>query len=206
MADVSKKIMVVQKNTIRVIPPLLGNLLRDTSMPTLLFMAEQYGLKRIPGITHTGMINRLFNELSEEDLDDLRNALIAARYGSNSVDELVEIALRKADPVRGGKLGTPRLDDMPAAEALLMESSPGFWAFTMHGYDVVIQADRRILSCDCHYFRFAAHQKVLCKHLARALILIPATYARDILIDLLLWRHYGDPETPEWHFESSEAA
>lgn len=76
----------------------------------------------------------------------------------------------------------------------------------MHGYDVVIDLQERLLGCDCEYFRFSSHHQALCKHLAFALTLIPETYAREALIDLLVSRQYGGPETPHWEFEGLRAA
>lgn len=186
------------------LPPVLDNLLRDTSTPVLVHLAERYGLKRVPGLARQALIERLLRHLSAVQLEDLTDDLIAARYGGLSVEDLLAIAL-EAD-TRGGRRARPRLDDMPAADAMLIEAAPGRWVYTMHGYDVRIDLQKRRLACGCAYFRFAARRGALCKHLARAFTLIPGTYAREGLINLLVSRGYGGPDTPRWRFESLDEA
>jgi hypothetical protein len=186
-------------------PPVLLNLLRDTSPPLLAYLAEQYGLPRIPGLTQQALIERLLGHLSPEDSQQLENRLIAARFGALTVAELLEMALALGQQARP-HVHQPRLDDMPAEAVTLIENGPPCWVFTMHGHDASIDLEERSLSCDCEYFRFAAHRQALCKHLARALTLMPPAYAREVLIDLLVSREYGGPDTPRWEFEHRQAA
>src|SRR5690554_30411 len=184
--------------------PVLMNLIRDTSTPVLIYMAERYGLRRVPGISRGDLVDRILRSLPAEALDELLNDLIAARYGSRSVEELLGLVLL-SDEQRLGR-GKPRLDDMPAEDATLIQGGERRWLFTMHSHDVVIDMSQRRLACGCPFFRFASYRHALCKHLARALTLIPETYAREILIDLLVGREYGGPDTPGWDFHSLRAA
>lgn len=187
----------------RPISPLLHNLLEDTSAPILAYLSDRYGLPRVPGLAQAGLIRRLLSHLSDDELHELEDDLIAARYGSLSVDDLLDMALTTQQT---GRAGAPRLEDMPVEQARLVEGGPQRWAFTMHGYDVLIDVAQRRMACGCEYFKFAAHRHALCKHLARALTLIPPVYARDALIDLLVTRQYGGPDMPPWEFTSLQAA
>jgi hypothetical protein len=180
---------------------LLHNLLSDSSPHILVFLAEQYGLRRIPGLSKEALIERIMHHLLEDDLQLLMDNLIAARFGSLPVEQLVDMALQHADSKQ-----KPRLDQISPAEAILIEGGPSRWVYTMRGHDVVIDLERRHLTCDCHFFRFASRQQALCKHLATALKLLPEVYARETLIDLLVSRQYGGPQTPRWHFERRPAA
>jgi hypothetical protein len=189
------------------VPQLLRNLLRDTSVPVLIYLSERYGLHRVPGLPRAALIDRLLRELPAEALEGLQDDLIAARYGSRAIAELLQIALDTGDHAgQESRLGAPRLDDMPPEDATLVESRPGRWVYTMHGHDVIVDTHRRYLACDCHYFRFSSRRQALCKHLARALTLVPEAYARETLIDLLVVREYGGPQTPSWSFRSLKAA
>ena len=195
--------LTITRSEPRNISPLLRNLLEDTSPPILAYLSDRFGLPRVPGLSQEGLIRRLLNHLSDEDLHDLEDDLIAARYGSLSVDDLLELALTTQ---QNGRSGAPRLEDMPVEQARLVEGGPHRWVFTMHGYDVMIDVAHRRMACGCDYFKFASHRNALCKHLARALTLIPPVYARDALIDLLVTRQYGGPDTPPWDFTSLQAA
>ncbi|MBN1122570.1 MAG: hypothetical protein JXJ17_15950 [Anaerolineae bacterium] len=183
----------------------LVNLLRDTSMPMLNYLAEHYGLYRIPGQSKSILIERLLRQLPDTALNQIENDLIAGRYGHLSVDELLNIAL-VSDAQRSGRAGIPRLDDMDPEEVVLVDSSVDRWVYVMHGYDVEIDLDRRRLKCGCPYFEFSSRRQAICKHIARGLTMIPEVYARKALIDLLLSREYGGPHTPRWEFDHSQAA
>jgi hypothetical protein len=185
------------------VSPLLRNLLEDTSAPVLAYLSGQVGLPRVPGLSKDALIRRLLNHLSGEQLTDLEDDLIAARFGSLSVEALLDLALQTQHT---GRAGSPRLEDMRTDQARLVEGGTRRWVFTMHGYDVVIDVGQRQLACACDYFKYAAQRQALCKHLARGLTLIPPVYARDALIDLLVTREYGGPDTPPWQFTSLQAA
>jgi len=184
---------------------ILVNLLRDTSMPMLNYLAAHYGLHRIPGQSKAVLIERLLRQLPDAALSQIENDLIAGRYGHLSVDELLNVAL-VSDARRSGRAGVPRLDDMNPEEAVLVDSSVDYWVYVMHGYDVVIDLDRRKLKCGCPYFEFSSRRQAICKHIACGLTMIPEVYARKALIDLLLSREYGGPHTPRWEFDHSQAA
>ena len=185
------------------VSPLLINLLRDTSTPILVYLAEQHGLRRVPGLTRQALVDRILRQLSEEALRRLEDELIAARYGSLSVSDLLKLAL-EGDKQRHGR--APRLEDMPTDAARLIEGDARHWVYTMHGYDVIIDLERRHLACSCPFFQFASRRQALCKHLARAFTLVPEVYAREALIDLLVSRGYGGPDTPGWSFDTPKAA
>lgn len=178
----------------------LISLLHDTSPPVLALLAEKYGLQRIPGLTAKNLIARILGHLSEESLLDLQNELVAARFGSLSVDDLLELALA------GEQERKPRLDQISIDEATLLHSGPPRWDYTMRGHDQVLDLQQRLLACDCEFFAFASRRQILCKHLATAFKLIPSTYARDALVDLLVVRKYGDQQADRWDFESPRAA
>lgn len=200
-------VTVIRSETRR-LPGLLNNLLRDTSPAILIALAESYGLPRVPGLDQPALIARLARHLSAEQLDTLQDALIAARFGGQTVDELIAVALER-DAQRSARQGAARqarLDQINPGEAMLLEAGPRRWAYTMHGYDVLIDLGQRRIRCDCAFFSFAAHRHALCKHSATAFRLIPPVYAREALIDLLLWREYGAMDTPPWHFISPQAA
>jgi hypothetical protein len=186
------------------VSPTLDNLLRDASLPTLAVLAERYGLRRMPGMSKPGLVARIVTHLTAEELVDLEDELIAARYGTLSVDELLGVAL-KQDAERLSRPGKPRLDQISSDDATLLEGGSRRWVYTMRGHDVTIDIDRRYLACSCRYFSFAAHQHALCKHLVTAFQVIPAIYAREALIDLLVWREYRSGVGLRWQFESTYA-
>jgi hypothetical protein len=181
----------------------LANLMRDTSAPALALLAEQHGLHRIPGLTKEALITRILRHLSADHMTGLEADLIAARYGSYSVDGLVHLALARDSMI--GKRPAPRLDQVSPAEATLVEGSAQRWVFTLRGHDVVIDLGRRLLSCDCSYFAFASRRQALCKHLATAFELIPEAYAREALIDLLVSREYGERGARRWQFKGARS-
>lgn len=183
--------------------PVLMNLIRDTSTPVLEYLAEKFGLRRVPGLSRADLTGRLLRQLSEDELKTLETDLIAARFGARPVEELLEMLLR-SDEQRLGR-NRPRLDDMPADEATLLRGDTRRWVYTMHGHDVIVDMANRHFACSCPYFRFASHRQALCKHLSRALTLMPEAYARDILIELLLSRQYGAPDA-RWTYQSMRAA
>jgi hypothetical protein len=183
----------------------LLNLMRDTSAPTLIWLAERYGLRRIPGLSRRDLIMRILRRLSASDLKRLQQDLIAARFGPLTVDSLLQMALHQ-DSQHLGRPGKPRLDQVSAGDAILVEGGTGRWVYTMRGHDAEIDLAERRLSCDCTFFDFASRQKALCKHLATAFKLIPEVYAREALIDLLVSREYGDGQAARWQFESRRAA
>jgi hypothetical protein len=186
------------------VSPTLDNLLRDASLPTLAVLAERYGLRRMPGMSKHSLIARIVTHLSANELVDLEDELIAARYGTLSVDELLGVAL-KQDAERLGRPGKPRLDQISPDDATLLEGGARRWVYTMRGHDVTIDIDQRHLACSCRFFSFAAHQHALCKHLVTAFQVIPAIYAREALIDLLIWREYRSSAGQRWQFESTYA-
>jgi hypothetical protein len=181
------------------VSPLLMNLLRDEGAPALAFLAERYGLHRIPGLTtKQAIVNRVLRTLTQQQLEQIKDDLIAARFGALSVDGLVRLALVQ-DKQRAGR-PAPRLDQISPDSATLVERSTGRWIYTMRGHDVLVDIGQHLLACDCGYFRFSARRSALCKHLATVFRLIPEAYAREGLIDLLVSREYGGPNTPQWRF------
>ncbi|MBN1426789.1 MAG: hypothetical protein JXB07_00295 [Anaerolineae bacterium] len=183
----------------------LINLLHDTSPPVLALLAEKHGLQRIPGLTARNLITRILARVADEDLLDLQNELVAARFGALPIDALLEIALIGEQDHKGGG-SKPRMDQISLDEATLLRSGPPRWDYTMRGHDQVIDVAQRLLACDCEFFSFASKRQVLCKHLATAFKLIPSTYAREALIDLLVVRRYGDRQEDRWDFDSPRAA
>jgi hypothetical protein len=184
----------------RYTPAVLINLLHDTSPPVLALLAEKHGLQRIPGLTAKNLIARILDRLPEEALLKLQNELVAARFGALTVDDLLELALASEQERR------PRMDQISLDEATLLHSGPPRWDYTMRGHDQVLDLEQRLLACDCEFFAFASRRQILCKHLATAFKLIPSTYARDALIDLLVVRQYGYRQEDRWDFESPQAA
>ncbi len=188
---------------------LLHNLLTDTTPAILISIAEQYGLPRVPGLDRAGLTRRLITMLNDEQLQHLQADLVTARFGGQSVRELVTLALERdieRDRQRTGKMRPARLDAINPHEAILIESGPQRWVFTMRGYDVLLNLEHRHLACGCTFFEFASRRKALCKHIATGFELIPPVYAREALIDLLMWREYGGSDTPPWLFEGHRAA
>lgn len=181
----------------------LVNLLKDTSIPVLIALSEQYGLPRVPGLNHDALTSRLLRGLSSDQLRRLKDHLIAARFGGMSVTDLVDLALER-DAGRasrqGGGQGTPRMDQISQQEALLLESGLRYWVYAIRGHEVSIDLHHRTVSCACSYFAFSARRQALCKHIAITFKMIPEVYARDALIDLLIWREYGTTDTPAWTF------
>lgn len=188
----------------RPVSPVLVNLMRDTGAPILIFLAERYGLRRVPGLSHDNLIQRILSSLTPEQLAALEQELIAARFGTMTVRQLLDLALEH-DAQRLGPTGKPRLDQVSPSEAVLVEGSPRCWVYTLRGHYAVIDLVNRRLSCDCHHFSFASRHMALCKHLVTVLELIPAAYAREVLIDLLVSRDYGGQHT-DWQFDHSQAA
>jgi hypothetical protein len=184
------------------VSPMLDNLLRDASLPTLAVLAERYGLRRMPGMSKHGLIARIVAHLSPDELVDLEDELIAARYGALSVSDLLSVALTQ-DAARLSRPGRPRLDQISPDDAILLENGAQRWVYTMRGYDVTVDIGQRYLACGCRYFSFAAHQHALCKHLVTAFQVIPAIYAREALIELLIWREYRSGVGQRWQFEST---
>jgi hypothetical protein len=184
------------------VSPTLDNLLRDASVPTLVVLAERYGLRRMPGMSKHSLIARIVARLSADELIELEDELIAARYGPLSVDELLSVVLNQ-DAERLSRPGKPRLDQISRDDATLLESGSQRWVYTMRGHDVTIDIGQRYLACSCRFFSFAAHQHALCKHLVTAFQVIPAIYAREALIDLLVWREYRSGAGQRWQFEST---
>ncbi|GEM_PF-921605 len=199
-----KRRFTVTRGAGRRISTVLANLMRDTGAPTLALLAEQHGLRRIPGLSKEALITRVMRHLSADQMAALEADLIAARYGSYTVGGLVRLALAR-DTMRGRR-PAPRLDQVSSDQAILVEGKAPRWVFTIRGHDVVLDLGRRTLSCDCSYFAFAAQRQALCKHLAMALELIPAAYAREALIDLLVSREYGDRNTQRWRFHTTHRA
>ncbi len=190
------------------VPGVLVNLLKDTSPPVLVALSEQYHLPRVPGLSHQALIDRLIRKLSAAELNELKDSLIAARFGSMPIEMLLRLALER-DTIRATRkrirAARARLDTISPGEAILLEGGPHRWVFTMHGYDVLVDLKARRLACGCTFFSFAASRRALCKHIATAFELIPEAYAREALIDLLVWREYGTADTPGWHFEARVA-
>src|SRR5688572_7811929 len=164
----------------------LSNLLWAASEPALAYLAEQYGLRRMPGLSKQALMTRIMKNLTPKQLGQMKDDLIAARFGALSVDGLVKLALVQ-DKQRAGK-PAPRLDHISPESASLVEGSTTRWHYTMRGHDVFVDTHHCALACDCGYFRFAARRQALCKHLAMAFHLIPEVYAREALIDLLVAR------------------
>nr|MBN1229294.1 hypothetical protein [Anaerolineae bacterium] len=134
-------------------PPALANLLRATGPGIIIYLAERYGLRRMPGLSPAALADRLLRELSQEQLLALYNDLIAAHFGAYTIDGLLQLILN-TKATTGSQLPPPNLADMPPAEAVLVEHREKRWWFTMHGYDVIIDLNHRYLACNCHYFRF----------------------------------------------------
>jgi hypothetical protein len=109
----------------------------------------------------------------------------------------------KQDAERLRQPGRPRLDQISPDDAVLLEGGARRWVYTMRGHDVVVDIGQRHVACSCRFFSFAAHQHALCKHLVTAFQVIPAIYAREALIDLLVWREYRTGAGPRWEFEST---
>jgi hypothetical protein len=191
-----RRLTVIRSTT--PVSPVLMNLLRDTSEPALAYMAEQYGLRRVPGLSRQGLMMRITKHLTSRQLENLKDDLIAARFGALSVDGLVKLALVQ-DKQRAGK-PAPRLDHISPENATLVEGSTTRWIYTMRGHDVLVDTHHRVLACDCGYFRFAARRSALCKHLAMVFQLIPEVYSREALIDLLVSREYGAMNGAYWRF------
>ena len=184
----------------RYTPAVLINLLHDTSPPVLALLAEKYGLQRIPGLTAKSLIARILGCVPDESLLDLQNELVMARFGALQVDDLLELALA------GEQERRPRMDQIALHEATLLHGGPPRWDYTMRGHDQVLDLKQRLLACDCEFFAFASKRQILCKHLATAFRLIPSTYVREALIDLLVVRRYGDRREDRWDFDSPRAA
>ncbi|GAB4469015.1 MAG: hypothetical protein Kow00124_03850 [Anaerolineae bacterium] len=198
----------VVRPTEKRVPGVLINLLKDTSAPVLVALSEQYHLPRVPGLSQQALIDRLIRNLSAAELNELKDSLIAARFGGMPIEMLLRLALER-DTIRAARrrirAARARLDTISPDEAVLLEGGPRRWAFTMHGYDVLVDLTARRLACSCTFFSFAARRRALCKHIATAFELIPETYAREALIDLLVWREYGTTDMPGWQFEARAA-
>lgn len=176
----------------------LNNLLWASSEQALAYLAEQHGIRRVPGLSKQALLTRIVKSLTPNQMNRLKDDLIAARYGALSVDGLIKLALVQ-DKQRAGK-PAPRLDHISPESAVLVEGGTTRWHYTMRGHDVVVDAKHRALACDCGYFQFAARRMALCKHLAMVFHLIPEVYAREALIDLLVTCQYGGYDTPRWRF------
>ena len=186
-------------------PATLRNLLADTSAPVLIALAEKYGLPRVPGLDQRALLERLLRNLSAAELEDLLDDLVAARFGSLTIDQLLDRLLEldaRRSELQSGHAGRARMDQISADEATLLEGGGRRWAYTMRGHDATIDLARREVSCDCQFFAFASHRGAICKHIATAFKLLPEVYAHKALVDILVSREYGTPATPEWSFES----
>jgi hypothetical protein len=129
---------------------------------------------------------------------ELKNEVIAARYGLLGVEELLTLL---AETDSGGEQRVaPRMDQITHEEARLVSRETAYWVYTMRGYDVLVDRANRSLSCGCTYFSFSARRGGLCKHLVTVFQLMPEVYAREILLDLLLTRRYGGANTKGWQF------
>lgn len=185
----------------------LVNLLRQTSPSILIALAERYGLPRVPGLDQQALKERLLRHLSEAQLQQLENELITANFGRLSVRALVDLLLEH-DAQRAGntraRSSKPRMDQISADEAILLDGGSLYWSYTMRGHDVTLDLAKQELACDCTYFSYAARRKAVCKHLATAFTLIPQVYAREALIDLMLWREYGATDAQGWAFISTK--
>jgi hypothetical protein len=182
-------------------PDVLINLLGDTGMTVLVMLSEKYGLRRVPGLEKRQLIERMLKHLSADDRLRLEQELIAARFGQASIDDLLDIVLEQGDQLPASR---PRLEEMSAGDANLIETSSRRWVYTMRGYDVLIDLNQRILACGCAFFAFAARRHMPCKHLVTALKLVPTAYAREVLIDLAVARRFG--AHGRFYFESKRAA
>lgn len=184
---------------------ILLNLLRDSDASLINYLAETYGIMRVPGLSHDKLIQRLLRHLTADEADSLRGDLIAARFGNAPVAALLEMILENAGGAEGLKR-RPRVDQISPHEATLLQGGPQVWTYTMRGYDVMINAMSHTLMCSCPFFGFAARRRGLCKHLVLAFKLIPDAYARTILIDLVVAQLYGNKDTDPWHFKGETAA
>jgi hypothetical protein len=180
----------------------LSNLLADTDARLVAMFYNRHGLKPIPGLSRDGQIQRMLAHLTSHQLKQLEDELIAARYGDISTEALIQILMSNDG---SGRQNHARMDQITASQATLLEQKGRRWNFTMRGHDVMLDVDRRRMACDCEFFAFAHARGKLCKHLATALGLIPESYAREVMIDLLVHREYGK-HRPDWSFESKRAA
>src|SRR5687767_13586928 len=94
-----RRFTVIQNHEYDVV---LGNLLRASGEPALAYLAEQYGLRRVPGLSKQALLARIIKNLTPKQLGHLKDDLIAARYGALSVDGLIKLALVQ-DKQRDGK-------------------------------------------------------------------------------------------------------
>lgn len=176
------------------------HLLQDASIPALVMLSERYDIMRIPGLSKQQIITRLLTSLTDNQLRALRGDLIVANFGGLSTEELLKIVIsqdRKKDTV-----GRARLDHVSIEQASLVEASGRRWHYTIRGHDATIDLPHRQMACSCMFFKFAAPKGVLCKHLATVLRCIPQTYAREVLIDLILQRTYIT-QSKQWHLQST---
>ncbi|MGF1504503.1 MAG: hypothetical protein GYB64_05970 [Chloroflexi bacterium] len=163
---------------------IIDRLLTEADIAALVYIADRHGLKRVPGLSRKQLVGRLKRHVPARALFD---GLVAAKYGSYTTADLLELLLH--DPAYDRlSAGKPRLDHIDRQRAVLLEGTPRRWAYTMRGHDVIIDLGRQALACDCRYYTFAARHRLICKHIATALDLIPEVYSRSALIDLLLNR------------------
>jgi len=158
-------------------------------------------MSRVPGLARENLITRLLNTLTDHELIQLENDLIASHFGGLSVEQLLEVTL-DLDEEERGKAGRARMDRCDPSEATLVEQSGRSWQYTMRGHDVLIDVDQCRVTCDCEFFKYASSKEGLCKHIATAFEMIPKVYAREALIDILLDRLYGEHGT-HWRFTST---
>src|SRR5687767_9826274 len=92
MAQSDKRKFRVIRGIVEATSPVLATLMRDTTAPTLAFLAERHGLRRVPGLSQDALIVRILRNLSPQGLKGLESDLIAARYGGLPIQELIDLA------------------------------------------------------------------------------------------------------------------
>jgi hypothetical protein len=181
-------------------PAMLANLLQDTSTPALMILAERYGLAGVWRRSHEALVEHLLRELGPEAQAALMDELVAARYGTLSVEELLGEVIATAER-RDPRTTAPVLEAVSADEADLEEAGPPCWRFVIRGHPVTVDVGARRLTCACRHFEFAGRRGMLCKHLVMSFRLLPEEAARAALIDLLAVEQYGGPQTPRWRLQ-----
>jgi hypothetical protein len=170
-------------------------LLAHTPAATLVHIAQEFGLPRVPGLSQTQWVERL---LAAVPHDKLYDSLIALRYGVFGLDELLN-KLLDGIPYNKVPISRPRMDRIDPQAVVVVAHTTTRWAFTMRGHDVLLDVRTHQLGCDCRHFEFASRYGAICKHIATAFRVIPAAYARAAIIDLLIEREFG-PAERSWAF------